>query len=364
MARIAYGFISIQSLFNSRVQQVGPKRVFDAVKASAAEYTRVLNKLLAEFCLRSTDAQIQYELPGSGTLQPLDDAGNPKPVQPSGSYKVGFPIQGGGTAWATTRVARALLTVEEANRNTLDAQQKDADWMVRHILAAVYTNTNGGWTYTDKTGNDGSKGLGDIQIQGLANGDAVVYLKTGGTAPTTDNHYLAQANAIDNSNNPFPAIQTELQEHPSNGNKDILVFIPTNLRDSIQGLSSFKEVPVDAVKGGTDSVLQNIPDPGPGSKVLGYIVGTDCWIILWSALPDNYMIAKIRGAAFLTMREYPAEELQGFFPEMFQQDASVLVNNMIRYAGFGVHDRVAACVIRIGNGAYAIPTGYAAPLKV
>jgi hypothetical protein len=36
----------------------------------------------------------------------------------------------------------------------------------------------------------------------------------------------------------------------------------------------------------------------------------------------------------------------------------------IRYAGFGAYNRVGALSFRIGNGAYAIPTGYSTPLAV
>ena len=131
---VAYGFIGLTDLFNQRVQAVGPARVYDAVNASAAEYTRVVNALLSEFAERTIDAQIQFELPGDGSLQPLDADGNPLPVLPSGSYTVAFPIQGAGTAWGTNRITRALMTVEESNRATLDALQKDADWNTRHLL--------------------------------------------------------------------------------------------------------------------------------------------------------------------------------------------------------------------------------------
>jgi hypothetical protein len=37
---------------------------------------------------------------------------------------------------------------------------------------------------------------------------------------------------------------------------------------------------------------------------------------------------------------------------------------MIRYAGFGVLNRVAAMITRVGNASYAIPSGFTAPLPV
>ena len=356
---VAYGFISLQDLFNQRVVTVGPKRVFDAVQKSAEEYTRVVNGLLAEFAAPTTDAQVQVELPGDGSLQPLDEDGNPLPVAPSGNYTVGFPIQGAGTAWGTNRVTRAKLTVDEANRNTLDAFQKDADWNIRHLLAAIYDNV--AWTYADKTGAGGSKGLGNISVQPLANGDSVLYNRKGGVAPATDDHYLAQLNSIDDSHNPFETIEAELLEHPSNTGR-ILCYIPTDLKASIIALATFKSVADPNVAYTTTELATNVPAVGPGEEVLGYIEGTKCWIILWSVLPASYIIAKMEGKAVLCRRENPEPELQGFFPEAQDVDGNHYVNRFLRYCGYGVQDRVGAVVYRIGNASYAIPSGYDAPL--
>ena len=356
---VAYGFVGIEDLFNQRVVTVGPQRVFDAVQVSAEEYTRVVNGLLAEFAQPTTSAQEQIELPGDGSLQPLDEDGNPMPVAPSGSYTVAYPIQGGGTAWGTNRVSRAKLTVEEANRFTMDAFQKDADWNIRHILAALYDNAT--WTYADKTGPNGSKGLGNITVQLLANGDTVLYARKGGVAPATDDHYLAQASAIDDSHNPFETIETELLEHPSNTGR-ILCYIPTDLKATVIALSTFKSVADPNVAYTTTELATNVPNVGPGEEVLGYIEGTKCWIVLWSVLPSSYILAKMEGKAILGAREHAEAELQGFFPEAHNVDGNHFVNRFIRYRGYGVKDRVGALVYRIGNGSYAIPTGYDAPL--
>ncbi len=354
----AFGFIDLVTLYDQRVAQVGEQRIYQAVQESAAEYNRVANGLMSEFVERTTIAQEQIELPGDGTLQPLDENGNPLPVLPSGSYKVAYPIQGGGTAWGSNRVTRELITVQEAERNTTDAMQRDADWLTRHMLAAVFDSST--WTYNDKVGANGTKGLGDITIQPLANGDTVTYVRKGGVAPATDTHYLAQANAISDADNPFQTIYDELIEHPSNNGR-VLVYIPSNLKASVEALSGFVAVDsADVVAGANSDRVVNVPMVGPGEKVLGMV--NDCWIILWSRMPSSYMIAKMEGKPILKMREYPTGNLQGFFPEAANVDGNHLVTRMIRYAGFGVYDRVGALVYRVGNAAYAVPTGFDAPL--
>lgn len=357
-----FGFLRTQDQYAQRVTTVGVARVYDAIRSHVAEYTRVVLAMMAEIAEKTEIAQEQIELPGDGTLQPLDEDGNPLPVLPSGSYQVAYPIQGGGTAWGTNRVSRELLTVEEAERNTLDAERRDADWLIRHMLATIFTNTT--WTYNDKVGANGSKGLGNITIQPLANDDSVVYVRKGATAPAADNHYLAQADAIADAHNPFPTISAELSEHPSNGNRRILVYIPENLKDSVMGLTSFVPVDDTDIKDPTEATASNVPNPGFGDEVLGKIKGTKCWIVLWGSMPDSYMFAKVEGKAVLKMREYPAPALKGFFPENASVDGNHLVTRMLRYCGFGVSDRVGALVMRIGNASYAIPTGYTAPLPV
>ena len=256
-----------------------------------------------------------------------------------------------------------MLTVEEANRFTWDAQRRDADWMIRHILAAIFTNTS--YTFKDDVGPSGAKGLGDITIQPLANNDAALYVRRSTGAASADNHYLAQASAIDTSNNPFPAMRDELVEHPSNSGPYV-AYIPTSLRDDVGGLSEFVEFHGEGIlriAADDDEIVGAVPELGPGDEIIGYLKSSKFWIIEWGRLPDNYIIAQARGAMRpLKMREYDAPELQGFFAETFKPESGLTQVNLIRFAGFGASDRVSTVVQRVGNGTYAIPSGYAAPL--
>jgi hypothetical protein len=82
-----------------------------------------------------------------------------------------------------------------------------------------------------------------------------------------------------------------------------------------------------------------------------------------AALPANYIVSvAVGGIAPLAMRQDPEPELQGFrlggqidhYPYFEQQ--------WFRRAGFGSWNRVGACITRVGNGSYAIPTGYGSPM--
>jgi hypothetical protein len=268
---------------------------------------------------------------------------------------VALPIQGGGTAWGDNRVTRAKMTVADANDFTWMVMTEDMDWMARHVLAAIFTNIT--WTYTDD--NDE---IGDLTIQPLANNDSVVYTRKGGQS-STDNHFLAQANAISDTDNPFPTIKNELMEHPSNSG-DVVSYVPTNEVDDIKGLTNFIPVEdVDVRPGIGSDTLSRIIDQGVGDEVLGKVDGV--WAVEWKRLPDSYIVSVVTGAdPVVGMREHPETELQGLFPEFQNVDGNRQLYKFIRYAGFGVLNRVGACVMRIGNGTYAIPSGYTAPLAV
>lgn len=352
--QLAYGFVNLTQHFAEKVTTVGVRTVYDAVVESAAEHSRALNELLGRFASPVIEHQLRFKLPGSGTLQPIDENGIPLPVQESGYYDVAFPIQGGGTAFGFNRITEKIATVEDVNRTMIERMQSDADWLRRHLLAAIFTNTT--WTYGDKE-------FGNLTIQPLANSDAVTYVLNGGAA-AADSHYLAQAGAISDLANPFGTIYDELMEHPSNEGSDVLVYAPTNLIESIEALTGF--VPVgdnDLNYGIGATTLRNIISEGFGDRVVGK--AKRCWIIEYKALPSSYMIAHAANSTgFVGMRQYDAPELQGLFVENHSPDGALRETRLLRFAGFGVVNRVAACVMRIGNGSYAIPTGYTAPLAI
>lgn len=346
---IAYGFEGLQSQWSERVTEVGVQRIWTAVQESLDEYNRQIDGLLGSFIERTTDRTRKIMLADDGELQPVDEWGNPLPMRPKGSYDVAFPIQGGATAWGANRVTRALMTVEEANRYTIEAMKQDARWIRRHALAAILDNQP--WTFNDPQG--------DIVIQPIANGDSVTYNLIGGNAGT-DNHYLAGTAALSSST--FVMIRDELLEHPSNTGP-VVVYVPSNLVSDIEAIGDFVEVGDPDIQPGAmaDTLVGRI-GRGFGDEVLGKVA--KCWIVEWRALPDNYMIAHSIDNPVLAMREYPAAELQGFFMERHSPDGNIQETRMLRYAGFGVANRIAAVVYQHGTAQYGVPSGFDAPLGV
>lgn len=353
--QLAWGFVGLQSLFAQRVSTLNMGVINDAVGQSLAEYNRQVDALLANVVQRTQLAQERFMLPGAGTLQPLDEWGNPLPVRAGAFVDLGFPIHQAGTAWGTNRVSRELMTVAEANDYTVLVQQQDADWIRRHILGTLLDNTS--WIFTDPQ-------VGALTVQPLANNDAVTYLTNGVMA--TDNHYLFQAGAIADNANPYPLIWTELTEHPGNSGP-IVAYIASDLRATTEALATFVPVtdPDIAVGSGTDRVA-GVPAGilAFGDEVIGKVDGV--WIVVWSVLPSGYIVALAQGAASsaLAMREFPAPGLQGFFEEDHSPDGNLFERRFLRMAGFGARNRTAALAYQIGAGSYSTPSGYATPMPI
>lgn len=359
---VNYGFISVAKLMAERVTTVGVEVAQTAIVEATAEYNRSITALLAAFAEQTTIHQERYQLPGDGTLQPLDQWGNPLPIVPTGYYDVAYPIYGAGTAWGNNRISRALMTMQDVQRNTMDAFRRDATYLRRQILASIFTNVTR--TYVDEL-------YGSLTVQPLAiASDGVTYVRRNGTS-STDTHYLGQAAAIADATNPYPVIYAELDEHPSNSGPYI-AYIATNLVATTEALADFVQ-PNDPSLilsvNETRLMIDVNPDTstsegGPvafGDRYIGRANGVH--VVEWSALPDSYIIAHASGAGpFLKMREYPAAEIQGFFPEFHSPDGNLNLNKFLRYCGFGVSNRIAALVYEISDASYDIPTGYTAPI--
>ena len=199
MSNVQYGIIGSAKVQEELVTTVGVESVMSDIMAATQEYNRQQDLLMQAWSVETTSHQIRHYLPGYDTLQPLDDFGNPQPTNETGFFDAAFPIYGAGKAWGTNRVSRALMTVAQASRQTSAVLRADADWIRRHMISATVDNTSR--TYSDEK-------YGNLTVLPLANGDTVTYVKRDGTS-ATDDHYLAQAAAIDDANNPFGAIYTE-----------------------------------------------------------------------------------------------------------------------------------------------------------
>jgi hypothetical protein len=360
---VTAGFQELKDLAAQRIITINVQTLQTAIQTSLAVYTSQVAAILSGIVQETVDYKLRFQLPSGRTLQPLDAGGNPLPAIPTGVYDVALPIQMGGDAWGNDRISRAKSTVLDVDRNVMEQMRADADWLLRHFLAAVFTNVT--WPYTDPL-------YGALTIQPLANADTVTYVLSSGV-PSTDNHFFFQAAAIADATDPYATLYQALAHHPSNTGP-FIAYISSSLVATTLALAAFAEVrDPDVIYSITNPVLgTGVVNPndnqynggsmlGFGDRVLGKV--DNMWIVEWSRLPAGYILGHASGVTDVVgMRQEPEAELQGLFPEFVTRDGNLYEYRAIRRAGFGVMNRIGAAMMLVGAGAYAIPSGYTAPL--
>jgi hypothetical protein len=335
--------------------------LLDAQTETVASHNTQVNSLLGIFAERVTQPQQAVRTGTTARHQPLDENGRPQPIKGGGQYIVGFPLWKGGSAEGWNFWTREQMTVKNFADSLNLMLQADITWMRDQLLAAVFYS-GAGFSYANpQTGEN-------FTVYGLANGDTTVYEASGGAA--TDSHYAFQSDAIDDAHNPFPAIEDDLLEHPTNGNR-LVAFVPTGLVSAIELLAAFAPATRDIIRvvpATGDETIEPEFAPAlnlPLTRSMTYrgIVG-NTHIVQWQNMPANYIVTVAVDAEQkpIGLREYPQASLQGLvnigepisrFP--YQQ------NNYVRAAGFGGFNRTAAHVLKIA-ASYAAPTAYPFPI--
>lgn len=350
---VAYGFYNLQDMFAERVTNVEPEVIDTAIQQSAAQYDQDLNAMLSLLATRHEGyPKLRFELGGEGELQPLAQNGTPIPTRTGARYEVALPMWRGGDSFGANREAWAKMTVGQMNSKMLNVQIKDAKWNMRRLLAAIYTNVN-------VTYNDDNDTIGALTIKPLANNDTDKYVNLAGDLAVAQ-HYTAQASAIDNSNNPYLVNYNLLAEQDANAGPYVS-YIPADLVATTMALSAFNENPnlspfVDFGVNETQASEAVEDYLGFGNRVLGEVSGS---IVVESRrLPAGYVLTIDVSQPFMRYREEPEPELQGLQMVTQQVDSNFRKIDFYRKRGYAVVRRPGAAVRRIGNGSYAIPTGY------
>lgn len=356
MANVAaYGLFNRRDVADRLITEVGVGEVFTAIDQTLAQHNAEMNAMMSLFVRRTTDFQLNYRTPATNRLQALDEIGRALPVKGGGVYQVEWPLLRAGTAWGYDYETNLKMTVQQAAEQNDLMMTGDIQWMREQMLAALFANVD--WTWADVD-------HGSQTIHGLANGDAVTYLRTGGRAAATATHYLGQANSIGDASgdNPYPTIASTLKQYPDNSG-EIIALIPTNLRADTEDLATFRMAPDPNVRAAaSDEVLVGRLGVTVPGEIIGYADGV--WIVEWPSLPDSRIIAVTSGGERpLAMREDPLPALQGFNRVGTREDFPFTEFQYRRQAGFGAWNRVGALVFEIGDATYDVPTGFAEPLR-
>lgn len=337
---------------------------------TVAQHNEEMNALRRLFAGDTLDYQKNFRGTLTNELQESDEYGRAEPVKGHAFYTTGFPLRIARTAWGATHVSREQMTLEDFSEKTDQMLIGDLNWNRKWILGTLLFDGLSGTGPGTSPYVFADDEYGNINVHGLANGDAVTYDKISTAAPATDNHYTAQNGAISDTagQNPFPTIETALLEHPSNTGR-VVSFIAPGLETTVKALADF--VPSDTFSIATPgdqtprliATGPNLPLP-PSAYVIGSVGRV--WVVVWRSVPANLIISRTEGQAApaLLFRQFPQVTLQGFGPVDYRRGNfgnrfPYFDEQWFRAGGYGGWNRTAAQVHQIGSSTtFSMPAAY------
>lgn len=352
---VLMGYLNNADLKDRRVSEMNIGETDEAIRATLAEQNRVVDLMLDFFSSVTTKPQERFKTPTNARAQPLDENGRALPVKGINQYTVGYPLQQFGHAWGANYTARQRMTVQELGQELITAQMAYVNWASDHILAALfYVNTSSPapWVWPDEI-------EGDIDVFGLADGDAVTYQRRNAVPMATDDHVQGYT-SITTAN--LTTIANDLKEHPENTGQ-VVTFVPTASRATVEALTEFIPVSDPNLQyGAVTTTLRNLGVTVPG-EIFGYVEGAGTFVSEWPRVPDNYLIAKMTsGATPLRRRIDPIAALQGWRLVAERNDHPWYEQQFQGLLGFGGFNRVGAVVARTNSATYAIPANFGSPM--
>lgn len=354
-----YGALGLADSERVMLSSIGQRVVFDAVQQVLGDHNADLQAALNVFVQETTsDYKIRYKLPGGGRLQRMASTSRPGAVKAYGGWDVALPLEEFGAGLANNRVAYAYMTTQELARHVETIMAQDRNTVRYEILRALFRMTAA--TFVDQL-------WGSLTIEGLANGDSVVYPPViGSETEAVDTHQLSSGyavSAISDTNNPYATVADELEEHfgtPSGGS-NIVAFIPAATVAKTRALTDFVAVADMGIQPGADTALAvGLPANVPG-RIIGRMDGSGVWVSEWRFIPATYLLAiHLDAPKPLLQRIDPADTGLGSGLSLVATDEEFPFTESFysHRFGFGCGNRLNGVVMIVSAAAYSVPTGY------
>ena len=354
-----FGALGIQDSERVMLSSLGQRVVFDAVNQVLGDHNADLQAAMNVFVQETTsDYKIRYKLPGGGRLQRIGDNSKAGAVKAYGGWDVALPLENFAAALAYNRIGYAYMSAQELARHLETIMVQDRNTVRYEMLRALFRSTAA--TFVDPL-------WGSLTVEGLANGDSVVYPPVlGSESEAADNHYLSSGyavSAISDTNNPYATVADELEEHfgtPSGGS-NIVAFIPAATVAKTRALTDFVAVADMGIQPGADTALAvGLPANVPG-RIIGRMDGSGVWVSEWRFIPATYLLAiHLDAPKPLLQRIDP--DYTGLTPGLqlvaTDEDNPFTNSEYVHRTGFGVGNRLNGVAMIVSAAAWSVPTGY------
>ena len=357
-----YGLLGLEDSDRSFINTIGQEVVYDAVQQEIDRLNSEVNAALGLFVEKTTEAfKFRYKLPAGGYMPRRGTQAAPGLVKSTGSWDVGMPLFDFGDEVGGDDVSLAYMRLDELNRHIDNIEIRNKNTIRREIMVAMFNSVQ--FSFEDDI-------HGTIEVEGLANGDTVVYPPLlGAAAGATENHYLLTAFTVANipdTNDPVEDAIDELEEHfgSPTGGSEIAFFAGKALCDKIADtLTDFEDVADMHVEKGADSdTVIGLPDQLIGYKVRGRH-RDGAWVVEYRYIPDDYSVTiHLEAPRPLILRVDPADTGRGQGLQLVSRQENTPLESAFyrnRY-GMGVGNRLNGVVQKYAaSGSYSVPTAYA-----
>jgi hypothetical protein len=358
---LVYGLHDLQDYRDRTLESVGTQVISTAVDAFYANYNATMNEWLARMTRADPIYNVQplqkHELPLLPSMQTVTADGYADPAKGYPYYEAGIPLFRGEYARGYSREAQRLRTVGQLDADLRAATQSDLNWLRLNALKALFYNSS--WTY--RSAEDDKQFQSTMPIMPLANGDSRLYPFKNNTMATAQ-HYTAQANAIgDGADDPFQTIRDTLDRYLSSSGQYVS-FVPTGLVSSIRALSAF--YPIQNTEFTDRPITEARVRPTIDTRKMwgDEVIGehdSGVVIVKWDMLPAGYILTVDMNSPAIGLREHINPLMRGLEAREFVTKEGLEYRYYWRrLAGMAVVNPLAAHVHRVGNGSYAVPTGF------
>jgi len=353
-----YGLLGLQDGDDTFINTVGQSIVYEAAETYLQMIDDDMMKAYAVFIEMETEEyKERYKLPGGGRMQERGRQASNAAVRNYGGWDVAFPLKDFEEPVAENDVDVAYMTVRDVQLALDTIQIRNINTWRYEMLKLMFNSA--GYTFADKY-------KGSLSVVPLANGDAVTYPPViGSESEATENHYLESgyaSSAISDTNNPFPVVRNELEEHTGTptGFGNVASFINTAQVAKVEDLTDFDPVEdVNVRSGDQRDVPINLP------MVPGRIIGrcNGVWVVEWRWIPADYQLSLDLDAPqpIKVRRDPAATGLQRGLHLAGDSKIHPLYSRHYRNRfGMGVGNRLNGVALEFGTGGtYTVPAAFA-----
>lgn len=352
-----FGAIGLNDTDRVFAATAGQQVVLELINAYVDRLNSDMAAAMSIFVSETTDLHTRrYKLPGNTYLQRRGLQAQPATQKAYGGYDVAFPLEDFSAQIAGDDVSMAYMTAGDLQRHLSTVTTSYANTVRYEILNRMLYSANPSLSFIDPL-------WGTLTVKGLANGDTDTYPPVlGSLSEATENHYIESGyagTAISDTNNPYPTIRNELEEHfgAVTGGENIVVFHNNAETPYIEALTDIDLVVDSFIRTGVNTSFPiNLPNV-PG-RIIGRING--CWAVEWRWIPAHYMLGvHLEVEAPLYMRVDPSDTGLGQGLQLVARDTEFPFQSAFWRARFGVGaaNRLNGVAFELGSGGtYTDPT--------